>query len=199
MFNSFQFSLSLFPLHYTEIFMRDKLWFTYKARIHAYHRLVWMDTHSQLLLVWYAILGAALAVVVIRYPTLLGCDTDIFSAILSIALLGVSLSIANRNFRGRAMSMRSNYLALQNLYNIIITRGTITDDDIEKYNELLNEVDNHNDLDDKIFRVKNNSTLSTRKPNLKEHLHVYSSCIFKYITLAFAYLAPFIVGVFLYV
>lgn len=57
--------------------MLNKVWFTYKARIQAHHRLEWMDTHSQFLLVWYAILGAALAVVAIRYPTLLGKNTDI--------------------------------------------------------------------------------------------------------------------------
>ena len=61
--------------------MLNKVWFTYKARIQAHHRLEWMDTHSQFLLVWYAILGAALAVVAIRYPTLLGKNTDIFGAI----------------------------------------------------------------------------------------------------------------------
>nr|EKX4035654.1 hypothetical protein [Enterobacter cloacae] len=48
--------------------MLDKVWFTYKARIQACHRLEWMDSHSQFILVWYAVLGAALAVVVIRFP-----------------------------------------------------------------------------------------------------------------------------------
>ncbi|EKN4737430.1 TPA: SLATT domain-containing protein [Yersinia enterocolitica] len=178
--------------------MLDKVWFTYKARIQAYHRLEWMDTHSQFLLVWYAILGAALSVVVIRYPTLLGSDTDIFGAVLSIALLGVSLSVANRNFRGRAVNMRNNYLALQHLYNVINSRGTVTGDDIIKYDELLNEVDTHNDMDDKIFRVRNSSRLTSRTPNWKECIHVYAALFFKYIVLAFAYLAPFIVGWFLY-
>ncbi|EDI0007545.1 SLATT domain-containing protein [Klebsiella sp. CVUAS 11332] len=178
--------------------MLDKVWFTYKARIQAYHRLEWMDTHSQFLLVWYAVLGAALAVVVIRYPTLLGSDTDIFSAILSIALLGVSLSIANRNFRGRAMNMRKNYLALQHLYNVIDSRGSVIEDDIIKYDELLNEVDNHNTMDDKIFRVRNSSQLTSRKPNWKEYIYVYGALSVKYMTLALSYLAPFIVGWFLY-
>ncbi|TNV22815.1 SLATT domain-containing protein [Buttiauxella sp. B2] len=178
--------------------MKDKIWFTYKARIHAYHRLEWMDTHSQFLLVWYAVLGVALAVVVIRYPNLLGSDTDIFSAILSIALLGVSLSVTNRNFRGRAMNMRNNYLALQHLYNVINSRGSVMDTDITKYDELLNEVDNHNDMDDKIFRVKNSSLLISRSPKWTEYIHVYAAFFVKYIMLAFAYLAPFIVGLFLY-
>lgn len=178
--------------------MLDKVWFTYKARIQAYHRLEWMDSHSQFILVWYAVLGAALAVVVIRFPTLLGSNTDIFSAILSIALLGVSLSVANRNFRGRAINMRSNYLALQNLYNLIYARGKVEDEDIVKYDELLNEVDNHSDMDDKVFRVKNFRSLSTRKPDWKEFAHVYIACVVKYMILFLVYLAPLLIGWSLY-
>ncbi|MFP1882836.1 SLATT domain-containing protein [Lonsdalea quercina] len=178
--------------------MLDKVWFTYKARIQAYHRLEWMDAHSQFLLVWYAVLGAALAVIAIRYPTLLGSDTDIFSAVLSIALLGVSLLVSNRNFRGRAMSMRANYLGLQHLYNVINSRGEITEEDIIKYDELLNEVDNHNDMDDKIFRVRNSSRLTSRKPDWKEYSQVYGAFLIKYIVLFLSYLAPFIFGWFLY-
>ncbi|MFE8152211.1 SLATT domain-containing protein [Brenneria goodwinii] len=174
--------------------MLDKVWFTYKARIQAHHRLEWMDTHSQFLLVWYAVLGAALAVVAIRYPILLGRDTDIFGAVLSIALLGVSLSIANRDFRGRAMNMRKNYLALQHLYNVINSREVVTEEDIIKYDDLLNEVENHNDMDDKIFRVRNSSQLSSRKPERIEYVQVYGSLTVKYIVLVFSYLAPFIIA-----
>ncbi|NNC09875.1 SLATT domain-containing protein, partial [Corallococcus exiguus] len=86
--------------------MRDKIWFTYKARIKAHERLERMDFHSQLLLVWYAILSSILAILSIRYPTILGDNTDILGAILSIGLLAISLSVTNRDFRGRAMLMR---------------------------------------------------------------------------------------------
>jgi len=173
--------------------MLDKVWFTYKARIQAHHRLEWMDTHSQFLLVWYAVLGAVLAIVVIRYPTLLGRDTDIFGAVLSITLLGVSLSVANRDFRGRAMNMRKNYLALQHLYNEMAFRGVVRED-IIKYGELLNEVENHKEMDDKISRVKNSSQLNSRKPRCVEYLQVYIYFVAKYIILAFSYLSPFIVA-----
>lgn len=177
-----------------EMFMLDKVWFTYKARIQAHHRLEWMDTHSQFLLVWYAILGAILAVVAIRYPTVFGQNTDIFGAVLSIALLGVSLSVANRDFRGRAMNMRKNYLALQHLYNEMNSRGEITEGHIIKYDELLNEVENHNAMDDKIFRARNSSQLTSRKPGWIEYGQVYAYTIVKYIMLMFSYLAPVIVA-----
>lgn len=95
---------------------KDSVWFTYKARIQAHKRLEWLDFHSQLLLVWYAILSTALGVLTIRHSTILGPDTDIMATILSVALLGISLAVANRDFRGRAMLMRTNYLELQKLH-----------------------------------------------------------------------------------
>lgn len=178
--------------------MLDKVWFTYKARIQAHHRLEWMDTHSQFLLVWYAILGAALAVVTIRYPTVLGCNTDIFGAVLSITLLGVSLSVANRDFRGRAMHMRKNYLALQHLHNVMSSRVSVTEEDINEYDDLLNEAENHNEMDDKTFRVRNSSQLKSRKPETMEYIQVYGFLIIKIIVLVFLYLIPLIVAWCLY-
>lgn len=174
--------------------MLDKVWFTYKARIQAHYRLDWMDTHSQFILVWYAILSAVLAIVVIRYPVLFGRDTDILGAVLSIALLGVSLSVANRDFRGRAMNMRKNYLALQLLYNQISSRGKEVAEDILKYDQLLNEVENHKEMDDKISRVRNASNLTSRKPSQIEYAQVYASILIKYIVLIFIYLFPFMLA-----
>lgn len=96
--------------------MRDNIWFTYKARINAHHRLEWLEKHSQFILVWYAIFSAVLSVISIRFPKVLGGNTDIIASILSVALLGISLVVSNLDFRGRAISMRRNYLALQRLY-----------------------------------------------------------------------------------
>ena len=68
--------------------MRDNIWFTYKARINAHHRLEWLEKHSQFILVWYAIFSAVLSVISIRFPKVLGGNTDIIASILSVALLG---------------------------------------------------------------------------------------------------------------
>lgn len=92
--------------------MKDAVWFTYKARIQAHNRLEWLDFHSQMLLVWYAILSAVLGVLALRYEHVLGPDTDLMATVLSVALLGVSLAVTNRDFRVRAMAVRKNYLQL---------------------------------------------------------------------------------------
>lgn len=152
--------------------MKDNVWFTYKARIQAHKRLEWMDIHSQFLLVWYAILGAVLAIVAIRYPQALGANTDILAAVLSVALLGVSLSVANRDFRGRALNMMKNYKDLQQLYNSLRASATITEEHTAIYHELLADSENHKDIDDIIFRTSANSSLSTRLPTKSEFFYV---------------------------
>lgn len=153
--------------------MEDKVWFTYKARIQAHLRLSRMDLHSQLLLVWYAVLSASLAIITIRYPRVFGVNTDILSAILSIALLSISMAVANRDFRGRSIAMRQNYLDLQRLYDQAKQVGAFSPSDIVHYHELLSSVENHKEIDDKLFRVRQAKTLNTRKPTRLEMVQVY--------------------------
>lgn len=172
--------------------MEDKVWFTYKARIQAQQRLSWLDFHSQLLLVWYAILGASLAIVTIRYPRALGEDTDILAAVLSIALLGISMAVANRDFRGRSIAMRKNYLDLQLLYDRLEQSGTSSANDLDRYHELLSSVENHKEIDDKLFRVLHASTLRTRKPTHVETIEVYAYLSVRVGLTFMVYLAPLV-------
>lgn len=153
--------------------MKENIWFTFKARIQAHTRLEWLDLHSQLLLVWYAILGTVLSIVSVRYPQALGADTDIFAAILSVALLAVSLSLANRDFRGRALAMRTNYRGLQRLHAQIDKDNDATPEQLTCYHDLLARSENHRDIDDLIFRVRNSATLENRRPNPGEVVYAY--------------------------
>ena len=81
----------------------DDVWFTYKARIAAELRLKNNDIQSQILLVWYALVSSAASIVAVRYEKFAGPDTDIYTAILSVALLVISMLVANRDYRGRAL------------------------------------------------------------------------------------------------
>lgn len=173
--------------------MNDKVWFTYKARIQAHIRLSRLDVHSQLLLVWYAILSAALAVVTIRYPHALGRDTDILSAVLSIALLGISLAVANRDYRGRSIAMQRNYLDLQRLYDHIQNTGSSGAPELAQYHDLLAAVENHREIDDKLFRVLHSNTLSSRQPTTVEMAEVYGYLALRVAITSSLYLAPIVV------
>ena len=169
--------------------MRDNIWFTYKARIQAHKRLEWLDLHSQLLLVWYAILGAVLSILTIRYPDVLGCDTDLLAAILSLTLLAISLSVTNRDFRGRAMLMRRNYLDLQKLYTSMSAASAITQDDIDQYNKLLGDSENHKGIDDILSRVFAIG-LTSRKPSAKECTFGIFWVAIRFLVTVFLYVVP---------
>lgn len=172
--------------------VKDNVWFTYKARIKAHGRLEWMDLHSQLLLVWYAILSAVLAILTIRYPAILGADTDILSAVLSVGLLAISLSVTNRDFRGRAMLMRSNYLHLQQLYNSM-SGPAISPGDLAEYSRLLRDCENHTSVDDIIARLSS-TNLTSRKPQLKEAVLGYGALFLRYLVTIALYVAPIWIG-----
>ncbi|EJH1944423.1 SLATT domain-containing protein [Escherichia coli] len=171
--------------------MHDNIWFTYKARIQAHHRLEWLEKHSQFILVWYAILSAVLSIVTLRFPKVLGDNTDIVAAILSVALLGISLIVSNLDFRGRAIAMRRNYIALQRLYFDITTSQQLSLEQKEKHFNLLNEVENHRDIDDKISRVTQVG-LKTRIPTQKEKIIVILWILLRIFITAALYILPLI-------
>ncbi|MHC1481722.1 SLATT domain-containing protein [Frateuria aurantia] len=173
--------------------MKDNVWFTYKARIQAHKRLEWLDFHSQMLLVWYAILSTILGVVVIRYTDVLGPNTDIMATVLSVALLGVSLAVTNRDFRGRAMAMRRNYLQLQKLYNELSAGAPPTLDQTNRYNDLLAESENHNEIDDRVARVFS-SSLSSRQPTWFESISAIYWLGLRFLLTALLYALPLAAG-----
>lgn len=170
--------------------MRDNVWFTYKARIAAHERLERLNFHSQLLLVWYALLGVGLAIIIIKYPLFLGADTEIFSAFLSVALLILSLTISNRDFRGRAMQMRYNYLKLQDLYFETNSDGELfTKEQKDQYSNLLLKVENHKEIDDCIARVKTKGLTSRQSTGYEIKKALFWIC-FRNIFTIFLYIAP---------
>lgn len=180
---------------------KDSVWFTYKARIQAHKRLEWLDFHSQLLLVWYAILSTALGVLTIRHSTILGPDTDVMATILSVALLGISLAVANRDFRGRAMLMRTNYLELQKLHRGLPDGSPTTPSpaptpaQVTRYDELLAESENHREIDDRIARVFA-SGLTTRMPTGFEYFSAVFWLTMRLLITALLYALPVLAGLY---
>jgi len=170
----------------------DNIWFTYKARIRAQVRLAKNDFHSQALLVWYAFCGAVLAILTIRYPQILGSNTDILAATLAIALLVVSLMVTGRDFRGRSIEMRRNYLALQSLYRRAQQNSPILSPQEveERYESLLDEVENHTTLDDVCARVFHTGKLTSRNPSLVELARAGGYIVVRTFVLIFLYGLP---------
>ncbi len=171
--------------------MEDKLWFTYKARIEAEARLRNNDLHSQVLLVWYAVVSAVFSVIAIRYPAFLGQDTDVISAVLSIALLAISMLVANRDFRGRASAMQVNYIAIKKLYEGLKSDTAINLSAVQQqYSELLQSTENHTPYDDRYARIFSAEKLTTRKPTPIEKTLLGLHLFFRVGTATVLYVGP---------
>lgn len=184
----------LLPSHLSplgEALVQDNIWFTFKARIQAHKRLEWLDLHSQCLLVWYAVLSSVLGIITIRFPQALGENTDIYAAILAVALLSVSLAVANRDFRGRALQMRANYLALQSLYREITASNCVSSQNIAKYEELLADCENHETIDDRIARCFA-TNLQTRIPTKLDQFHTWFWLVSRAVVTMALYATPII-------
>ncbi|EMU63946.1 hypothetical protein ECMP0215527_1326 [Escherichia coli MP021552.7] len=87
--------------------------------------------------------------------------------------------------------MRRNYIALQRLYFDITTSQQLSLEQKEKYFNLLNEVENHRDIDDKISRVTQVG-LKTRIPTQKEKIIVILWILLRIFITAALYILPLI-------
>ncbi len=130
----------------------DDVWFTCKARIAAELRLKNNDTQSQFLLIWYALFSSVIAVIGLRSKDFLGSHTDLYTTILSIVLLAISMWVSVKDFRGRAIAMRKNHIALKLLIDDLNQNNVTAQQKPKKYSELLVECENHLSYDDKYFR-----------------------------------------------
>ncbi|CAM3682176.1 SLATT domain-containing protein [Polaromonas hydrogenivorans] len=154
----------------------DDIWFTFKARIAAELRLKNNDLHSQILLVWYAIVSSTANIVALRYGKFAGPDTDIYTAVLSVALLAISMLVSSRDYRGRALQLRTNHIALKLFYDEL-QAGTISAVDKPKiYSRLLSECENHSSYDDRYFRIFNRAGLEGRFPTKLDWFFMLIMC-----------------------
>lgn len=168
----------------------DDIWFTYKARIAAEVRLRNNDLHSQVLLIWYAVLSTAGSIVAIRYGKFLGPDTDILMSVLSVGLLAISMIVASRDFKGRALVMRANHLALKTLYEELKAGTVPATEKPQRYAKLLQECENHSPYDDRHFRVLNSTGLTSRKPSIADYLLFGLHFLLRVLSIGVVYLLP---------
>lgn len=171
--------------------LKNRIWITYKSRIAAENRLKNNDLQTQSLLVWYAFSAAVISVLSIRYPKFLGDDTDIFSAIFSIALLVISLWVTNRDYRGRSLMMRSNHLQMKRLIDQVNWDG---DFDLVRvsndYSNLLNECENHTSYDYNYFRIIDATNLETNIPSWSDRASLFFFFVIRWGIYSFLYSIP---------
>ncbi|WP_353889011.1 SLATT domain-containing protein [Delftia tsuruhatensis] len=165
----------------------NDIWFTFKARIAAELRLKNNDVHSQILLIWYAIASSIVAIVSLKYKDPLGQDTDLYTTILSVALLSLSLLVATRDYRGRALSMRSNHITLKLLYDDLMAGNLTPAEKPKLYSKLLLECENHSSYDDRYFRL---FAQTTRPLSIQEFFIVFFQIAARWLFIATLYFSP---------
>ncbi len=154
--------------------LKNKVWFTYKARIMAHERLMRLNKGTQLLLVWYSLITVISSIAMIRFPQIFGRNGDILITCISLIVLVLSLVVSNRDYRGREIEMRKNYLDLQKLYRELENTNELCAENIaeadDTYQLIISKGENHTEFDDLTFRVKN---VTSRTPQWSEYLLYY--------------------------
>src|SRR3989338_5116959 len=142
--------------------LKNKVWFTYRARIMAHERLMLLNKVTQYLLIWYSLITVISSIVMIRFPLIFGSNGDILVTCISLIVLVLSLVVSSRDYRGREIEMRKNYLELQKLYRELEVKNELPADEFsekdERYQFIIAKGENHTEFDDLTFRVKNSTT-----------------------------------------
>jgi hypothetical protein len=174
--------------------LTDKIWFTYKARIMAHERLMRLNKVTQLLLVWYSLITVISSIVMIRFPKVFGSDGDILVTCISLIVLVLSLVVSNRDYRGREIEMRRNYLKLQKLYRELETTNELTAERINEvddtYQLIISKGENHTEFDDLTFRVKN---VTSRMPPWSEYLLYFLAKAGYWLLLTASFITPIVI------
>jgi hypothetical protein len=158
--------------------LKNKIWFTYTARIEAYRRLKSQSFWASLLLCLYSLANLVCSIISIPIPILFGKHTGILLVVLSVISFVFSLLIVSYKFDDRALAMKENYLDLQRLYENLKrdTNGNI-DKYIDQYISILERNENHNIIDDIINRINKKTSRDISK---KEWFYYYTYRFLKF-------------------
>lgn len=131
-----------------------KIWITRKARIKAEERLERFDFLTQILINYYTLVVTGLSIWVF-YDSTNSQLISVVSIIASVLLFGLSIFVTSRNFKGRAIAFKACYIKLDEIYIeaelMKDTPSRLSYENIldiqKKYNEVLNNVENHSATD----------------------------------------------------
>ncbi|MBO8210554.1 SLATT domain-containing protein [Acinetobacter nosocomialis] len=123
----------------------SNIWWTRKSKIHHESRLLKLERHSQLLLIWYSFFTLCASILSSSASTrkIVGMDSSFDPNLLtafSILTLIMSCFVSSLNFKERAIKIKNCYEELASLSNI--------DSDAKKrYSEILGRCENHTEMD----------------------------------------------------
>jgi hypothetical protein len=163
--------------------MKDNVWWTRKARIQAESRLLKSHKLTQTLLLWYSLASVFVAVTLLKFSDF-SSNIDLLFTCFSIFILGVTLFSSNAQYVQKADAFKGNYIALQHLYFELCEIDPPTKAHQEKYQDLLNSTENHQEVDDAraLVEVYDNTPEDkldklTRTPSKQHRWLVKKNCI----------------------
>lgn len=144
----------------------NRVWVTKKVRMEAEKLRKSLNIKLQILLNYYSVITLILSVLTIKIPDE---KLDMWNLIISISLLGITLTITFFNLDQKANEYKNCYLQLASIESDFddliykIKKNTLEDDEIytefknlkKSYTDILSISDNHSDLDYLEFKSKN--------------------------------------------
>ncbi len=176
--------------------LKSNIWWTRKAKIQQETRLLRLERHSQLLLIWFSFFTLCASILSSSSKTqkLVGLNESFdpnLLTVFSILTLVMSCFVIALNFKERAIKIKNCYEELNTL--------DISDSDVNvKYSNILGKCENHTEMD--FLKAKFNIYFSTpndkRKTNIDkeitnlEYIKLAINSICTFIVLAILYLLP---------
>lgn len=185
--------------------LKNRIWFTRIARIHAEKRLLRNEFHSQLLMMFYSVYSIALSVTLLKYKPISDDAGNVFGIILSITLFGLSFHLNARGFPARAQRFKENYTHLQDLHGRLELALSQTDpvalqkaiEDVQRdYGAAIASSENHTTTDDRCARLPYGKD-STRKLSAWDIGCVIAYTTGRYLSLGLLYASPPVIFIYM--
>lgn len=179
--------------------LKDRIWFTRIARIHAEKRLLSNELHSQLLLMFYSVYSIALSVTQLKYKPITDDAASVIGTVLSVTLFGLAFHLNARGFAARAQRLKENYTLLQILSGRIElaecqSNTTVLQNTIEtvqaEYAVAIAGSENHITIDDRCSRFPYDKEKLSRPLGRWDVICIFVYKIGRFLGLAFLYASP---------
>lgn len=179
----------------------NNVWWTRKAKIHHESRLLKLERHSQLLLIWYSFFTLCASILSSSESTrkIVGMNTSFdpnLLTVFSILTLIMSCFVISLNFKERAIKIKNCYEDLANL-------PTLEADAKKRYSEILGRCENHTEMDYLYAKFniyystdplnRNNPDYIDKNITTYEYIKIIINFLSYYFTIISLYLLPILI------
>jgi len=181
--------------------LESNIWWTKKAKIHQESRLLKLERHSQLLLIWYSFFTLCASILSSSESTriIVGMNSSFDPNLLtafSILTLIMSCFVSSLNFKERAIKIKNCYEELGYL-------STSQNDYKKKYSEILGRCENHTEMDflyakfNQYYSIKpayrNDPKVIDKTITIYEYIKIIINFFSYYLTILFLYFLPILI------